>query len=35
MQLALSIGRRAVPAALAPEDVVEIGVGMMGMPELR
>jgi hypothetical protein len=29
MELALGIGRRAVPVALLPQDVVEIGVSMM------
>jgi hypothetical protein len=32
MELALGIGRGAVPATLFPEDVVEVGVGV---PELR
>ena len=29
MELALGIGGRAVPAALLPEDVVEVGIGMV------
>ena len=29
MELALGIGGRAVPTALLPEDVVEIGIGVV------
>ena len=32
MKLALSVGRRTVPAALLPENVVDIGIGLVVHP---